>query len=143
MAKFRPINSLKLFWAKISLKIPQKWPNLVEFYWAILKISIFCQKIILKTSKNDQISEPATNFWTHCTFKLAESRLWFKDSACCFTPFASWSCSVNDLSLELVCSSWVLSLRSESAKRSLSDCNSFIELVSKGSEIVPSFFKVW
>ena len=32
-----------------------KCQNLVEFYWAILKISIFWPKIILKTSKNDQI----------------------------------------------------------------------------------------
>ena len=31
------------------------------FYWAILKISIFWPKIILKITKNDQISEPDQN----------------------------------------------------------------------------------
>ena len=39
------------------------------FYWAILKISIFWPKIILKISKNDQIEVVGPFFLTHCMMR--------------------------------------------------------------------------
>ena len=38
----------------------------ISFDWEVLEISSFWPKIILKISKNDQISEPDQNFRTHC-----------------------------------------------------------------------------
>ena len=58
LAIFRIIFGQKIEIFKIAL--PARPSG--SFYWAILKISIFWPKIILKMAKNDQISAPDTNF---------------------------------------------------------------------------------